>query len=303
MLSFEPELERLRPLLPASAADALIARERRDVFSVQPEVRICAWAGAMLVAAAIAIVLKNNLERIGPLALAALIGAAALGCYAFVWMRRKRPSLVDDYILLLGALLVSADVAFIETQFHLFGDAWYRHFAVLAVVHGVTAYLYNSRTLLTLAVVAMCSWLGVQQAPLPLLDDAEQMSLRLLGCLALVMMWRFLNRREEFNPVLEHFGFNLMMLAPFVLVSAKGMLVTGCMLTIIAAATVIHLGFRLRRESVVLYGFVYGVVAADVLLIDLVDSNIFALFLILVSMIGAIVALFAIHARFQRVSA
>ncbi|MEA2463185.1 MAG: hypothetical protein QOJ98_932 [Acidobacteriota bacterium] len=303
MLSFEPELERLRPLLPERTADALIARERREVCSVQPEVRLCAWAGAMLVAAAIGIVLKNNLERLGPLALAAMIGAAALGCYAFVWIRRARPSLVDDYVLLLAALLVSADVAFIESQFHLFGDAWYRHFAVLAVVHGVTAYLYHSRTLLMLAVVAMCSWLGVQQAPLPLMDDAEQMSLRLLGCLALVTMWRFANRREEFHPVLEHFAFNLMMLAPFVLVSSDGLRKAGCLLTLIAAATVIYLGFRLRREAVVLYGFIYGVIAFDVLLIDLVREGTFAMFLIVVSMIGAIATLFAIHARFQRVSA
>ena len=257
----------------------------------------------MLVAAAIAIVLKNNLERIGPLALASLIGVAALGCYAFVWMRRARPSIVDDYILLLGALLVSADVAFIENQFHLFGEAWYRHFAVLAVVHGVTAYLYNSRTLLTLAVVAMCSWLGVQQSPLPLLDGGVETSVRLLACLSLVLIWRFANRREEFHPILEHFAFNLMMLAPFALVSVQGMLRTACLLTIIAAALVIYLGFRLRRESVVLYGFVYGVIAVDVLLTDLVHNNTFTLFLILVSMVAAVAALFAIHSRFRELRA
>jgi hypothetical protein len=303
MLSFEPELERLRPLLPQPAADVLIARERREVFSVQPELRICAWAGAMLLATAAGIVLKNNLERIGPLALAALIGAAAIGCYAFVWIRRARPSIVDDYILLLGALLVSADVAFIETQFHLFGAAWYRHFAVLAVVHGIAAYVYNSRTLLTLAIVAMCSWMGVQQSPFAHVNDVEEASLRLLGCLALVLMWRFANRREEFRPVLEHFAFNLLVLTPFVLMADDRLRITGCLLTLIAAGTVIYLGFRLRREPVVLYGFVYGVIAADVLLIELVGDATFALLLIVVSMIGAIAALFAIHARFQRVSA
>ncbi|HYK05432.1 MAG TPA: DUF2157 domain-containing protein [Thermoanaerobaculia bacterium] len=303
MLSFEPELERLRPLLPVPTTDALIARERREVFSVQPEVRICAWAGAMLLAMAVGIVLKNNLERIGPLALAAMIGAAAIACYAFVWTRRARPSIVDDYILLLGALLVSADVAFIETQFHLFGDHWYRHFALLAILHGVTAYLYNSRTLLTLAVVAMCSWMGVQQAPFPSMNDVVETSLRLLACLALVLMWRFANRREEFHPVLEHFAFNLLVLTPFALTFDEGLRTAGCLLTLIAAGAVIYLGFRLRRESNVLYGFVYGVIAFDVLLIDLVDSDLFSLFLVVVSMIGAIAALFAIHARFQEQSA
>jgi len=161
MLSFEPELERLRPLLGHATADALIARERREVFSIQPELRICAWAGAMLLASAAALVLKNNLERIGPLALALMMAVAASACYAFVWRRRARASLVDEYVLLLGALLVSADLAFIENQFDLFGPAGHRHFALLAVVHGAGAYAYRSRTLLTLALAAVAAWLGV----------------------------------------------------------------------------------------------------------------------------------------------
>jgi hypothetical protein len=303
MLSFESELERLRPLLPAGTADALVASERREVFSVHPELRICAWAGAMLLATAAGFVLKNNLERIGPLALAALLGAAAIACYAFVWFRRGRASLADDYVLLLGALLISADAAFIESQFHLFGAAWYRHFLVLAVLHGAAAYLYRSRTLLTLSVAAMASWLGVQQTPFPVFGGARQMSLRVLACACLVLMWRAVNRRAEFQPTLEHFAFNFIVLTPFVLMFDDGLRILGCVLTIIAAAIVIHLGFRLRRESVALYAFVYAVIAVDVLLIDLVGDGVFAAFVVVLSMIGAIGALFAIHSRFRELRA
>ncbi|HKR64733.1 MAG TPA: hypothetical protein VJZ00_13455 [Thermoanaerobaculia bacterium] len=40
MLSFERELESLRPLLGDRETNALIARERREVFSIYPELRI-----------------------------------------------------------------------------------------------------------------------------------------------------------------------------------------------------------------------------------------------------------------------
>src|SRR6185295_18258839 len=135
MLSLHPELESLRPLLGESVTDTLLAHERREVFSLQPELRILAWGGAMLLATAAGIVLKNNLDRIGPLVLALLMGLAAAACYVWVWWRRSRASLADDYVLLLGALLLSGDVAFIETQFHLLGSNWYRHYLLLAVVH------------------------------------------------------------------------------------------------------------------------------------------------------------------------
>ena len=44
VFSFEPELEALRPRLGDAVTDALIARERREVFSVHPELRIAGWA-------------------------------------------------------------------------------------------------------------------------------------------------------------------------------------------------------------------------------------------------------------------
>ena len=52
MLSFENELSQLRATLGDRVTDRLIARERREVFSIYPELRMAGWAGAMLVATA-----------------------------------------------------------------------------------------------------------------------------------------------------------------------------------------------------------------------------------------------------------
>ncbi|HEX8253942.1 MAG TPA: DUF2157 domain-containing protein [Thermoanaerobaculia bacterium] len=312
MLSFEPELEHLRPLLPPRTADALIARERREVFSVHPELRICAWSGAMLLATAAGIVLAKNFDRIGPLALGALIGAAAVACYAFVWIRRARASLVDEYVLLLGALLVSSDAAFIETQFKLFGDAWYRHFLILTFVHGAGAYLYRSRTLLTLALAAMSAWLGVTRSPvedvgLQRVPEQIDFAARAFGAALIALMWRAVDLRyraaNSFTPVFEHVAANLASAAAFALMLENDTRITGCLLGMSIAAAIIWWGFRTKRELFVLYGFVYAVIAADTLLIDLMDSEAFGFLLIIASMIGAIVTLFAIHSRFREVEA
>jgi hypothetical protein len=304
MLSFEPELERLRPLLGETVTTTLISRQRREVFSVHPELRLCAWGGAMLLATAAGIVLKNNLDRIGPLALAALIGAAAIACYAFAWTRRKSPSLVDDYVLLLGALLVSADAAFIESQFHLFGAHWYRQFLVAGAIHGVTAYVFKSRALLSLSIVAIAAWMGVQQNGDFDLTNPEQLSLRLFGCVCIVAMWRVANRRPEFTQTFDQFGVNFLLLSTSVLMADDALrLRVACPLTILFAAGVIAWGMRERRESLVLYGFFYGLIAVDVLVIGLVQNENFTLLLVIVSIVAAIAGLFAIHSRFRELRA
>ena len=303
MLSLEPELESLRATLGNARTDALIARERREVFSLYPELRIAAWLGATLLATAAGILLKNNLDRIGPLALAILIGAAAAACYVWTWLRRAHASVVDDYVLLLGALLVSADVAFIEAQFHLFDGAWKRHLFILAVVHGVAAYVYGSRMVLSLSIIALAGWIGfdrdrrVQELWRPALITA-----------AILVVWREVDRRwrtagrasgrPAFSPLFEHFAASIALAGALTLIDHHH--VAGSLLTMAVAAAVIAWGFRTRGEPFVLYGAVCAVIGLDALLIDLfVDSDRGAMAVVVLSMIATIATLAALHGRFR----
>lgn len=308
VLSFENEIEQLRPTLGDRASDVLIARERRQVFSVYPELRLASWAGVMLLATAAGIVLKNNLDRIGPLVLAVMMGLAAAACYAWAWWRRSRSSLVDDYVLLLGALLLSADLGFIESQFHLLGDDWQRHFLALAVVHGVTAYLFGSKMVLSLSIAALAAWFGIEAQPARVFDrNPGAFAPRALACAALLLGWRALDKRlrpaSDFSPLFEHFAANLALAAGFSWMPNDDTRVMGCLFTMVLAGVVMAWGFRTRAESFVLYGFLYGVIAADVLVVNALDGyEAAALLFMTASMIAAIASLILIHTRFRRVA-
>jgi hypothetical protein len=303
VLSFEPELERFRAVLPN--ADRLIARERREVFSLYPELRLLSWGGALLVATAAGILLKNNLERIGPLALAAGVGIAAAACYIWAWLHRQRASIVDDYVLLLGALLLSADVGFLESQFHIFDRHWPRHLLLLALVHGAAAYRFGSRMVLSLSIAALAAWLGIDQRQFDGPGGAEPtvLALRAFLCAALVVVWTLLDRRfrreRTFDRVFEHFAANLALWGGFVLLFEKWTRPIGTLVTLVVAAAVIVWGFRTRSEPFVLYAYVYAVIALDVLVIDLLNDSEAALFFLVISMIAAVAGLFVLHARFR----
>ncbi|HVG22661.1 MAG TPA: DUF2157 domain-containing protein [Thermoanaerobaculia bacterium] len=294
MLSLQTELESLRPILGDARTDALLARDRREIFSVHPELRICAWLGATLLAAAAGLVLKNNLERIGPLALSILIGAAAAGCYVWTWLRRARATIVDDYVLLLGALLVSADVAFIESQFHLFDGAWRRHLFLLAVVHAIGAYAYGSRMLLSLSIVAFAGWIGFDRNLRP-----PNLVVPAMITAALLIVWREIDRRwrgDAFSRTFEHFAANIALFGGLTLFD-RDEAVVG-MTTIAIAAVVAWWGVRTRHEPFVLYAMVYAVIAFDAFLIDQLRDAASILLLIVVTSVIAVVALIVVHKRF-----
>jgi hypothetical protein len=312
MHSLEPELETLRPIFGSPVVDPLIARERREVFSVYPELRICGWLGATLLATAAGLVVKNNLERIGPLALAIAMAVAAAACYTFVAWRRERASLIDDYVLLLGALLVSADVAFIESQFHLFDSEWRHHLLLLAFIHAAGAYSYGSRVLLSLSITALASWIGAH----PWMQSPGDYAGPGFAFAVVLLAWRAVHRRvlpptvnrqppTDFSRTFEHFAATSALLGAFALMIEKQ--IPGALALFGIGVAVIVWGFRTRSEPFVLYGFIAVVIAVDVLIIEgLLDSmaaEAAAVFVVVLSIIGAIIGLILLHARFKRMSA
>jgi hypothetical protein len=300
VLSLQPELQKL------NAPEALLLRDRREVFSIYPELRALAWGGVMLIATAAGIWVKNNLDRLGPVVIAILLTLAAAACYAWAWWRRKRQSLVDDYVLLLGALLLSADVAFIENQFHLLGPFWTNHFLILAVLHAVAAYLFDSRMVLSLSLSAFAAWLGLRSGSLNPFNDELQLALRFFTLSVFCIGWREADRRlrekRTFARVFEHYAALAALFGATTLMMDDAKRAPAALMTMAIAAAVIYSGFRQRAESFVLYAFLFAVFAFDVLVVPFLGADALAFLFIVFSVFVAITGLIVLHTRFRKLT-
>src|SRR3954451_12021324 len=191
LISLEPELTQLPD------TGVLIARERREAVSVYPELRLLTWAGVMLISWGVGLYIAKHLDDIGPLAIAAAIGLASVACYAFAyWKRSRTAAMADDYVLLLAALLASADIGYIEHHYHLLGDSWPRHFLFLAILHAATAYYFQSRFVLSLSVASLAAWLGIERRGIDTIFDAQvETSIRGFLCASIISFWRVIDRK------------------------------------------------------------------------------------------------------------
>ena len=307
LLSFEHEVERFRAdgVLDDVTAARLIAVERREVFPVYNELRFLTWAGVMLIAAGVSVLVARHLQDIGPLVIVAAIGIAAAASYAYAERKRTRAaSLVDDYILLLASLLLSADIGYIEYQWHLLGSGWPRHLLVLAIIHAFVAYRFDSRLVLSLSISSLAAYLGIERRMESVFDSSTGTGLRAFFCSALVFAWREVDRRRRrvrtFQPVFEHFATNLAFWGALVLMSSRESRPLGCIIAMLLAVASARYGLRVHEEMFVVYAWIYGTIAIDVWVADaLANDTAIALFLV-VSSFGAIVGLFIMHARFRR---
>jgi len=294
VLDYSSEVEHLRPLLGDAAADDLVARERREIFSVYPEVRFAAWGGALLLAAAAGVFIKNNFERFEPLHIAVVLAILAAACYAWVWRREQSHDrgLVGEFVLLLGALLVSADVGFIEQQFDVFGESGVRHLLLLAIFHAFTAYRFDSKLVLSVSLTSLAAWMGLDRN---FGGDAKDYAIRAFACAAAVVVWRVANRRRGFDRVFEHFAATLALTGGVLLLDGQPLV--ALIVTLVIAAAVTWWGFRTRVEAFVLYAFVAAVIAVAGFAISVTTAD---ELVILITILLAIPALVFIHRAFRR---
>jgi hypothetical protein len=142
---------------------------QRELVTVRLEIRAALYAGVLLLTAGVGLFVKENHERIGPAAIGIAIGVGAAACLVwaarrsapFAWGEATSAHAGFDYVLLLGALLVATDLAYLETQLELLGPNWPWHLLAIAVLYGFLAYRFDSKMLLSLALASFAAWRGI----------------------------------------------------------------------------------------------------------------------------------------------
>jgi hypothetical protein len=279
--------------LAAIGADQVrLAEERREVFSLFGELRAASYVAVALVTTGVGIVIKNNADRIGPVTIIGALLIAAAGCYFFS-LRHHTRTIVGDYILLLGALLVSAAVGYAESQFHLLGPNWSRHLLFLALFHIATAYLTDSRMVLSAGLAALAGWFGAD------IHAGASFGARALACAATVAVFRLANRHRAFDATYEHFAANLAFFGALAWAFDREMRWIGVLTALALAALVVWRGLRGGGEAMVIYAIVYATIAFDNGVIALVQDDGLRFLYLLVSTPVAIVILFIVYRRLK----
>lgn len=302
--------------LPAEAQlDAARTRalriEDREEMSIRTEILIAMYVAVATLIAGAGLLVKANLDRIGPMALLIGIFTAAALCYLVALRARhsQRPrSLSEDYILLLGALLFSTAVGYGEFQFHVFGSSWSRHLLLLAGWHLATAYLFRSKLVLAVALTAFAGWLGVETRLGTLANPqhpAFRTGFRALLCALLFYAGSRLHLKEEadagtgFRDVYRQFAVNFGFWGALALIADSSTRWIAALILVALAAVVGMAGMKERRESFLLYAVGYSTIGLVWLEASILHDFLATSWIGLATVIGAGWLLFSLRARLK----
>ncbi len=311
MHTLEPEVSELASEgdLDGPSAALALALERREVLSIHGELRIAIYVAVLLITSGVGLFVKAHLDRIGPPTILVAIGLAAAACYASA-IRTQRlgreRTIVGDYVLLLGALLLSSELAYAEATYQLLGEHWSLHLLLLALIHGATAYLLDSRLVLSVALTSLAGWLGVESNLTrwsPGRWTSEALGGRALVCAAIVWAVRAVHGRSStragFGEVYEHFAANLAFLGVLGWCASGARWPLGLLILVPLAAGAVWRGLRLRQEAFVVYGVGYGALGLLFVLVPRLGNEVASLGLSLLVVVGAALLLWGLHSQLR----
>jgi hypothetical protein len=153
---------------------------RGEPLSVFLELNILLYAGVLAFIGGLGWTVTTWSEQLGDVVvltiLSALLGACLWYCFsrAAPWSRGETAprGLIFDYVLYLGSLTWSVELAYIETRFHLLSGQWDYYLLASAGLFFFLAYRFDNRFVLSLALSALAGWFGLTISRWPSHEDA-----------------------------------------------------------------------------------------------------------------------------------
>ena len=301
-------------ILPPQAAPRLLRVARGELVSVHGELRALLYAGVLLITGGVGVLVKENLDRIGPAVIAVALGLAAAAAFAWVvrvaapfsWREVPSPNLAYDYMLLLGVLLAAADLAYVEVKFTPLGVNWPWHLLIVSLFTGLAAFRFDSRVVFSLALSTFAAWRGVAVAHLGTgIWNGEENAVRwnAVACGVLFVVLGFAlkkgDRKAHFEPVAVHLGWLLILIGLASGLGESGPWMSYAAALLLCGAALAVGAYRFRRFPLFAFGVIGGYAALSRMILEVGDIAILGCFWFFITALLLLFGLIAAQRRMR----
>jgi len=284
---------------------------RGDPFSLYLELNILLYAGILAFVAGLGWTVSTWSQQLGDVLvltiLSALLATSFWYCFsrAPAWSAAEvpSPSLVFDYVLYLGCLTWSLELAYLENRFHLLSGQWDLYLLATAGLFFFLAYRFDNRFVLSLALSSLAGWFGLTISHWPSHQDAEYRQYAILYSLIVGVAGAAVQRRglkPHFFGTYLNIAANVLFWALLSGVFNQQDYVVWFLALLAACGASLYWGLRRRQFSFVAYAAVYGYVGVSSILIRDMHGDTAVLSYFVVTGVAMLVMLVQIARRFGR---
>ena len=289
----------------------LAGLSRGEPFSLFLELNVLLYAGVLAFVAGLGWTVSTWSQQLGDVLVLTILSTILAGCFWYCFSRAPAwspaetpaPSPIFDYVLYLGGLIWSLELAYLENRFHVLSGQLDLYLLATAGLFFFLAYRFDNRFVLSLGLSSLAGWFGLTISRWSTHQDAAYRGYALLYCL-LVGVGGALLQRRGLKP---HFFGTYLNIVANVLFWA---LLSGVfnrqdyglwfLAMLIACGASLTWGVARRQFAFVAYAAVYGYVGVSSLFLRGVTDESAVLVYFVVSGVAMLVVLVQIGRRFGR---
>jgi hypothetical protein len=299
----------------------IVSYRKQGIFSLHNELLSFLYISILLFTSGIGILIYKNIDSIGHLAILAINFIIIIICFYFSYKKvkpwNKNEVLFDnplyDYIVLLGSILATIFIGYLQFQYAIFGSDYKFVSLISAFFCFCIAYYFDNKTVLSIALTALTSFIGITLTPKTLFVNEIYNNLYLtfsgLALGIIILLW---NKYCEQHNLKKHFEFVFITFALHLIgICILSGLLTNLWFVIVPFLVGFTYYFYLLSKkqmaiSIFIFCVVYSYIAFNFILFRLFDqidfSEFLSLFFILIPFyfIGSIMMFFKLVIAFNK---
>jgi Predicted membrane protein (DUF2157) len=180
------------------------------------ELKTMLYLGVIMLNIGLGYLIYQHIDTIGHAVIIALISLICIGCFyyaarttlPFSLKEIKSPTIYFDYAVLLGCLTFLIVEGYLQYQYNVFGTQYSLATFIPMLLFFPVAYYFDHRGALSLAIIALGTWLGLKITPLDVLNqnDFSNDSLVYTGILLGILL-SLIGFISELKDIKKHFAF------------------------------------------------------------------------------------------------
>lgn len=306
-----------KDLISPEQSTIILEYEDNKSFSLHYELRTLLYLGITLLTGGLGVLIYQNLDTIGHGVIVALIVTITLACFtfafwkreSFTWLEVKNPHHFSDFVLLLGCASFLILEGYLQFQYDLFGLKYGLVTFIPAILFFFCAYFFDHRGVLSMAITAFASWVGVSIAPFSVLEKNNFSAPNFLfTAIVLGLVLSAMGFISEYKNLKKHFSFtylllgsNLTLIATLIgMFSHANWSVVYALITLTLCVGLFLYARKTQSYIFLLMGVIYVYIALTYLLFKFAEAissefiYMFAMYYFLLSGVGVIVFLMKI---------
>jgi hypothetical protein len=289
----------------------LAGLSRGEPFSLFLELNVLLYSGVLAFVAGLGWTVSTWSQQLGDVLVLTILSTILAACFWFCFSRAPAwspaetpaPSAIFDYVLYLGALVWSLELAYLENRFHVLSGQLDLYLLITAGLYFCLAYRFDNRFVLSLGLSSLAGWFGLTISHWPAHQDAAYRQYALLYCLLVGVGGAVLQRRglkSHFFGTYLNIVANVLFWAVLSGVFDRQEYGLWFLALLIACGASVAWGLARRQFVFVVYAAVYGYVGVSWLFLRGVTGDAAVLGYFVVSGVAMLVGLVQIGRRFGR---